>query len=235
VFTFVYGLFTMPQAMESSISTDDLDSTDKPTAPVDVATVEHHLSSPPVVRDHLSSPSSPSVVRERCAMCGATLASDQRYCVECGQRCSAARLPFTNASQQHAQQASNARPGSARLRMSINSTLIAGVGILLLAMGVGILIGRSAAGSTNTKSPAIQVVTVPGASGAAAATGTESQPTSTATTTKPTASGAAAATKAAKSAPKASAPPPAKVVKVGSPGKGPGYQHGHFTGNFFGE
>jgi hypothetical protein len=28
---------------------------------------------------------------------------------------------------------------------------------------------------------------------------------------------------------------PAKaVVKVGSPGTGPGYQHGKFTGNFFG-
>jgi hypothetical protein len=24
-------------------------------------------------------------------------------------------------------------------------------------------------------------------------------------------------------------------VKVGAPGKGPGYQNGHFTGNFFGE
>jgi hypothetical protein len=26
-----------------------------------------------------------------------------------------------------------------------------------------------------------------------------------------------------------------KSVKVGTPGKGPGYQKGHFTGNFFGE
>jgi hypothetical protein len=32
---------------------------------------------------------------------------------------------------------------------------------------------------------------------------------------------------------KAAGPPP-KVVTVGSPGKGPGYQKGHFTGNFFG-
>jgi hypothetical protein len=32
---------------------------------------------------------------------------------------------------------------------------------------------------------------------------------------------------------KAAGPPP-KVVTVGSAGKGPGYQKGHFTGNFFG-
>jgi hypothetical protein len=33
---------------------------------------------------------------------------------------------------------------------------------------------------------------------------------------------------------KAAAAPQPKVVTVGSPGHGPGYQNGHFTGNFFG-
>ena len=34
--------------------------------------------------------------------------------------------------------------------------------------------------------------------------------------------------------PAATKTPPKAVVKVGSPGKGPGYQNGKFTGNFFG-
>jgi hypothetical protein len=44
-----------------------------------------------------------------------------------------------------------------------------------------------------------------------------------------------AAAKSSAAAPKKAAPAPAKSVTVGTPGKGPGYQKGHFTGNFFGE
>jgi hypothetical protein len=39
---------------------------------------------------------------------------------------------------------------------------------------------------------------------------------------------------AAASSPKGIPKVPLKSVKVGTPGKGPGYQKGHFTGNFFG-
>ena len=46
--------------------------------------------------------------------------------------------------------------------MSANSTLIAGIGTLLLAMGVGVLIGRSGNGSS-AKSSGVQVVDVGGA------------------------------------------------------------------------
>src|SRR5450759_1404920 len=99
---------------------------------------------------------------DRCPACNVTLAFDQRYCVECGERRGAPRLPFTDGATQHAQQApgSQSRPG--RTRSSVNSTFIAGIGTLLLAMGVGVLIGRSGAGAAvKSASPAVQVVTIP--------------------------------------------------------------------------
>jgi len=173
------------------------------------------------------------VARERCAMCGATLAADQRYCVECGQRCGPSRLPFTDGLAQRAQPAPDSGPRSRRPRASVNATLIAGVGTLLLALGIGVLIGRLGANSSS-KSPAVQVVTVAGGGGAGTTAGTAGAESQTSTgaagTAKP---GAAAAAKSAKAAAKP-AVPPVKVVKVGSKGSGPGYQHGHFTGNFFG-
>jgi hypothetical protein len=179
-----------------------------------------------------------SISRERCSGCGATLASDQRYCVECGQRCGAPRLPFTEGLVQRAQQTPSSRPRSGRSRVSVNNTVIAGVGTLLLAMGIGVLIGRSGAGSNaKVASPAVQVVTVPGA-GAAATSGTESQTSTTGATGATKSKGAASSTSATKSAGQASkkaAAPPAKTVTVGSPGKGAGYEKGHFTGNFFGK
>ena len=110
--------------------------------------------------------------------------------------------------------------------------LIAGIGLLLLAMGVGVLIGRS--GSTSSKAPPAQVVTVAGAGGAAAgAAATSTAPQAPAGSTGVTKSSSTTVTATKSTSKKAVAPPP-KTVKVGSPGKGPGYQHGHFTGNFFG-
>ncbi len=175
--------------------------------------------------------------RERCAACGATLAADQRYCVECGQRCGPARLPFTDASKQPAKQAPSSASRPKRPRPSVNATLIAGIGTLLLALGVGVLIGRLGTGSSATKNPPVQIVTVAGAGGAGAGTaaGTAgAEGVQTPSTAAKTATPGAAAAKSAKSASKA-AVAPTKVVKVGSKGSGPGYQHGHFTGNFFGE
>ncbi|HEY5046364.1 MAG TPA: zinc ribbon domain-containing protein [Solirubrobacteraceae bacterium] len=174
---------------------------------------------------------------DRCPACDATLALDQRYCVECGQRCGAARPPFTGVMTQGVQPAPSSQSRSGRPRSSVNSTLIAGIGTLLLAMGVGVLIGRSGTDSSaKLASPAVQVVTVPGA-GAAAAPSTEPQTsTNAAPTTKSSgASSGATAKRSAGAASKKATPAPVKSVKVGTPGKGPGYQKGHFTGNFFGE
>lgn len=177
-----------------------------------------------------------AISREQCPSCAATLATDQRYCVECGQRCGAPRLPLPTANARP-EQAPGSRRQSRRFSASANNTIIAGIGTLLLAMGIGVLIGRSATNSaTKLASPAVQVVTVPGA-GTAPAQSTETQTsTSAAATTKSAgAVSSAAAKSSAGAAPKKAAPAPAKSVTVGTAGKGPGYQKGHFTGNFFGE
>lgn len=181
--------------------------------------------------------------REQCAACGAPLAADQRYCVECGQRRSGARPPLPvghGAGVTPAASASAKRP-----LMSINATLLAGVGTLLLAMGVGILIGRSGQGSS-TKSPAVQLIAAPGASsgtlgstGTAATSGATSSETSVPGTSTSTKGGSAgktsSSTSSSKPTPKTSRPPAPKAVKIGSKGSGAGYQKGKFTGNFFGE
>lgn len=116
--------------------------------------------------------------------------------------------------------------------MSANSTLIAGIGTLLLALGVGVLIGRTGNG-TSAKAPPAQVITVAtgGAAGSASTSPATEQPSAGAA--KAAKSGAASSPAAVKAAAKAKGPPP-KVVTVGTPGKGAGYQHGHFTGSFFG-
>jgi hypothetical protein len=183
----------------------------------------------------LSAPRSGAGTGERCAGCGAALASDQRYCVECGQRLGRARLPFMDDPARPFAQAPEAAPG--RRRLSVNSTLIAGVGTLLLAMGIGILIGRSSPGSSAKSAGPVQVLTVPGTGAAGAAGATESQGAAGGSSVTSGGSSPSAAKGAKTPAKPAAKPklPPAKVVTVGSPGKGKGYENGHFTGNFFGK
>lgn len=116
--------------------------------------------------------------------------------------------------------------------MSANTTLIAGIGTLLLALGVGVLIGRTGNG-TSAKAPPAQVITVAGGGSAGAASASPATEQPSAGAAKTAKSGAASSPAAVKAAAKAKGPPP-KVVTVGSPGKGAGYQNGHFTGKFFG-
>ena len=172
--------------------------------------------------------------REQCAACGAPLAPDQRYCVECGQRRGGARPPFFEQPRSDGTLARAARPR--RPLMSINATLIAGVGTLLLAMGIGILIGRSGQ-SSSSKAPAVQLVTAPGAASAATGSSTTEAtlPSATTSTTSTTAAKSGGSSSSSKSTSKKSRPPAPKTVTVGSQGTGRGYQKGKFTGNFFGE
>lgn len=153
---------------------------------------------------------------EPCPHCGATLALDQRYCLECGaprtylggMLLERLRAPAGNGQPVHPPQAEepNAAPpngmapptgmasptglappnGLAPLGAPASAspwqrggalTLIAGIGVLLLAMGVGVLIGRSGGSSGSATTPP-QVISV----GATPATGATSTPT-TATTT----------------------------------------------------
>jgi hypothetical protein len=118
--------------------------------------------------------------------------------------------------------------------MPVNATLIAGIGTLLLAMGIGVLIGRSG-NNTSVKSPPAQIVTVAGAGAAASGAAAQPSTSSTATPTTKSSNTHATAKSTTKSGSTKSSAPQPKAVKVGSPGHGKGYQNGHFTGNFFGE
>jgi hypothetical protein len=173
---------------------------------------------------------------KQCAVCSAPLAPDQRYCLECGERNGDPRLPIMERGARPMPVEAPAARGYRKLRLSPSGTLIAGIATLLLAMGVGVLIGRGG-GDSNGKSGQVQVVTVPSGSGAAAA-GTAAAATQAATTSakhkKTAAKRKTAASTTASSLPKNKKKLPPPVVKVGSPGHGAGYQNGKFTGNFFG-
>jgi hypothetical protein len=190
------------------------------------------------------------VVGERCATCAAPLASDQRYCVQCGERRGKARFPITATAAgtpdpQPAAPAQHRAPPHRRVPSS--ATLVAGIATLLLAMGVGVEIGRSGSSanpSPHAAGPAVQVVTVGGGGGAAAAA-------STAPTTGSTASKAATKAPSAKPLPKkvvvkaqqaaskvlggqAPSQPTVQQGQSCSGGSSSGCQNGKFTGQFFG-
>jgi hypothetical protein len=111
-----------------------------------------------------------------CTGCGAPLAADQRYCLECGERStpmSSVLLgspPVSGDSQQPTATAplpGQGAPAATDARQQQRNTvnIIAGVGVLLLAMGVGVLIGR--AGNSKPAAAAVQTISVaqPGAAG----------------------------------------------------------------------
>jgi hypothetical protein len=112
---------------------------------------------------------------EPCATCGAPLAADQRYCLECGTRRAEARLAFRDilagqapppgAAPPSAPAPSDPPPARAGL------AFLAGLLCLLVALGVGVLIGRSGDDTpTAATPPPAQVITVSGAAPAATTT-----------------------------------------------------------------
>jgi hypothetical protein len=125
---------------------------------------------------------------DTCATCGAPLAGDQRYCLECGERhvpmsslLAAGPPPVANTGAAPGPGSAPPAatppggwppappPGAAR---SNTLTVIAGVGVLLLAMGVGVLIGRAGVGTKSAAAPpVISVSTAPTSSGSGAAGG----------------------------------------------------------------
>lgn len=104
--------------------------------------------------------------------------ADQRYCLECGHRRGDPRLPFMDAvvfmdaaKQPPPAEAAAAPPSPPDRRpfMSANASLVAGVATLVLAIGVGVLIGRSGeSGSQPAAQPS--VITVPAGGTAEAST-----------------------------------------------------------------
>jgi hypothetical protein len=105
-----------------------------------------------------------AAAQESCAHCGAPLASDQHYCLNCGSRkaylssqlsmgtpASPAGTPPSPPSGLTASAPAPSRPNP--------TALIAGVGVLLLAMGVGVLIGRSSVPAGKTATNVINLAT----------------------------------------------------------------------------
>jgi hypothetical protein len=96
------------------------------------------------------------------------MAGDQRYCLQCGER----RLQMSSLLRDGPPRRSGAAPSSpppgavagaptdAGWQRNGTPTVIAGVGVLLLAMGVGVLIGRSG-GSRAASQPVISVASTP--------------------------------------------------------------------------
>jgi hypothetical protein len=141
-------------------------------------------------------------------------------------------------------------------RASASTTLVAGIGVLLLAIGLGVLIGRIGNNSGNPKSapPAAQVITVQGGGGG---TSTSTGTASTHVRTHASSSTPKGLSGKLKKAAAQTAPPSAAVQKKaneaagkvlgnskklaaptstqgGSCSGGAGCQGGKFTGNFFG-
>jgi hypothetical protein len=195
-----------------------------------------------------------AAVGDRCTNCGVPLASDQRYCVNCGERRGKRRFSFAGVQPQTVTTTTSVRREPRAPRASSGSALLVGIGVLLLAMGVGVLIGRANQNNTPraAASPPVQVVTVGGGGGSGAASTT---PTTAAGTNTPSSSSkntkAANVTKkivvTKKVQAKANAaaaqvlgggsnlPPPTVTQQGQSCSSGAGCQGGKFTGNFFGQ
>lgn len=128
----------------------------------------------------------PVVESSPCAHCGAPLAPDQRYCLECGRRRTEARSQFLDglaAPSPTPRGGSFAGPSGDRpLKGNAwggGASTIAAVGVLLLAMGVGVLIGRSGPTKTVTAPAQVLSVATPGASSGVGAVGSPTTASST--------------------------------------------------------
>jgi hypothetical protein len=107
---------------------------------------------------HAPAPQTTASGYDQCPSCGAMVTSDQRYCLNCGHRRGEPRLPFMDAvtfmdAMKAPKDAQAAPPPKKPRKISPNAALIAGVGTLLLALGIGVLIGRS---GSDTAAPAQQ-------------------------------------------------------------------------------
>lgn len=203
----------------------------------------------------------PTAGGDQCPACGSPMLPDQRYCLACGVRRGDPRLPFMDAvvfmdamkqPQPAAAAAAPASPPDHRPWMSANASLVAGVATLVLAIGVGVLIGRSGDSGSNAAAPAPQVIRVGGAAeGATASTASpnEAKPSTgggggkskSATKKKAkekTETGSSGATKATEEAYKPAAgvkfaKPEQKLGGECDPGTAGCSKNGKFAGNFF--
>lgn len=247
------------------------DPFEMPTTPLEVApspqSVPAPLASAPVAASpapatpgaSTAPPVQPSMVAsnggDQCPSCGAHVAADQRYCLECGHRRGDPRLPFMDAvvfmdAVKRPRDATPPPPRERRPRISANASLIAGVGTLVLAIGVGVLIGRSGdSGASPAASLPPQVIKVGGGpeTASTATTGEAGKNAKGKSGDSGTSKGAKAksetgssgTTKAAEEVLKPSGDvklPPPTVQPGGQCESGAtGCKDGKFNGNFFGE
>lgn len=134
-----------------------------------------------VLSTEMIASSSPATgAAESCAACGAPLAVDQRYCLECGER----RTPMSSVLLGGPPRGDSPPPSPATVppvpgspaaaQRSNTVSALAGVGVLLLAMGVGVLIGHSA--NSKPATPPVQVISVAQPGAAVGTTSTPSTP-----------------------------------------------------------
>jgi hypothetical protein len=117
----------------------------------------------------------------RCTACDAPIASDQRYCLQCGERLA----PISGFLLGRGGEATREQPpegtpltppglapppSQATAPRSNVLGVLAGVGVLLLAMGVGVLIGRAGNSRTPAKPEVITQLAPASSTGAGAAT-----------------------------------------------------------------
>jgi hypothetical protein len=154
-------------------------------------------------RPRLGEPNAP------CRTCGSPLAEDQRYCLQCGARRAEARLPFLEILAAPRERAAAPPPPSRLRRFSANTVAVAGVACLLLALGVGVLIGDAGDSTASNGSATPQVISVGGVAPAAATT-TTATTAGTSAAGDPSSSSSSSA-KSSKPKTKASSSSPAKT------------------------
>ncbi len=105
-----------------------------------------------------------------CPECGTPMAADQRYCLDCGNRRGDPRLAIdavTSSASPDARGGAGRIPpppspqqGGSRGSRSPNAALIAGVATLILAVGVGFLVGRTVHQGASSRSNGRQTITI---------------------------------------------------------------------------
>ena len=136
---------------------------------------------------------------DACTTCGSALSPDQRYCLSCGTRRSGANLHFQQilaaeaAAQAPAVSPAQAADGAGGATTRSSMPALASIACLLLALGVGVLIGKSGSGSASagtTQAVTAAPLATDAAAGAADAEATAAKKKST-TSDTPAASTAA--------------------------------------------
>ncbi len=105
---------------------------------------------------------------ERCEQCAAPLASDQRYCLECGRRCGEPRVDYRHymgGTAQPAEPKSEPAPGEPEQPQKPQRDLaplaaVGGIALLGAMLLIGVLIGKG--NDTTASAPAPQIVRVQG-------------------------------------------------------------------------